>query len=313
MANELTGTAEQTNLYSTALDRQVEMYLRSMPTFRDLADKRPASVTNPGESVVFQIHGAFGINKAPLDEYADVDAVKAPNTTKVTVTINEYGNAAVSTKRARTFNLSAAGLESDLATAMAFNQVDTIDAIVSDVLCAGVNYFRENGGALVKGGARNSVAATDTFKARAVRQAVASLRGNSVPTKDGGLYRGYIHPHASLDLRTETGAAAWNQAVIQQAKDLIDKGSIGAFEGVGFFESPRVQVVANGSGVQSYVTHIAGAQALAEAVADEPHTEVGPVTDHLNRFRTIGWTGMLGHALYRPQALINIETASSAL
>jgi len=46
-------------------------------------------------------------------------------------------------------------------------------------------------------------------------------------------------------------------------------------------------------------------------VAEEPHTVVGPVVDKLNRFRPIGWYGILGFKVYREEALYRLETASS--
>jgi N4-gp56 family major capsid protein len=60
-----------------------------------------------------------------------------------------------------------------------------------------------------------------------------------------------------------------------------------------------------------YRTFICGQQALAEAVAEEPHVVIGPVTDRLMRSRPIGWYGVLGHAIYRNEALYRIESASS--
>ena len=60
-----------------------------------------------------------------------------------------------------------------------------------------------------------------------------------------------------------------------------------------------------------YRTILAGQQALAEAVAEEPHTVIGPVIDQLMRFRPMGWYGVLGFKRYREEALYRIETGSS--
>jgi hypothetical protein len=61
----------------------------------------------------------------------------------------------------------------------------------------------------------------------------------------------------------------------------------------------------------NYRTILAGKQALAEAVAQEPNVVIGPVVDRLMRFRPIGWYGVLGFARYREQALYRIESGSS--
>ena len=58
-------------------------------------------------------------------------------------------------------------------------------------------------------------------------------------------------------------------------------------------------------------TILCGQQALAEAVAEEPHIVIGNVTDKLMPFRPMGWYGVLGFALYREEALYRIESGSS--
>jgi N4-gp56 family major capsid protein len=58
-------------------------------------------------------------------------------------------------------------------------------------------------------------------------------------------------------------------------------------------------------------TIVAGSQAMAEAVAEEPHVVIGNVTDKLMRFRPMGWYGVLGFAIYRDEALYRITSGSS--
>jgi N4-gp56 family major capsid protein len=60
-----------------------------------------------------------------------------------------------------------------------------------------------------------------------------------------------------------------------------------------------------------YRTIIAGQQAMAQAVAEEPHVVIGPVVDKLMRHRPMGWYGVLGFARYREEALYRIESGSS--
>jgi N4-gp56 family major capsid protein len=60
-----------------------------------------------------------------------------------------------------------------------------------------------------------------------------------------------------------------------------------------------------------YNTIIAGQQAMAQAVAEEPHVVIGPVVDKLMRHRPMGWYGVLGFARYREEALYRIESGSS--
>ena len=58
-------------------------------------------------------------------------------------------------------------------------------------------------------------------------------------------------------------------------------------------------------------TYFAGQQALAEAVAEEPHVVIGPVVDKLMRHRPLGWYGVLGFGIYRDEALYRVESTSS--
>jgi purine-cytosine permease-like protein len=60
-----------------------------------------------------------------------------------------------------------------------------------------------------------------------------------------------------------------------------------------------------------FSTIVAGKQAMAQAVAEEPHVVIGPVVDKLMRFRPMGWYGVLGFARYREEALYRLETGSS--
>lgn len=84
---------------------------------------------------------------------------------------------------------------------------------------------------------------------------------------------------------------------------------------LGWLETPRVYFTNDGQGAgpktNVYRTLVFGRQALAEAVAEEPHTVVGPVTDKLMRYRPLGWYSLIGWAIYRQECLQRIETASS--
>ena len=80
---------------------------------------------------------------------------------------------------------------------------------------------------------------------------------------------------------------------------------------------PIVTQVTSGASVtfthetRVFNTYFAGQQALAEAVAEEPHVVIGPVVDKLMRHRPLGWYGVLGFARYREEALYRVETSSS--
>lgn len=309
----LSGASLGTNLVKTAYDRLVEFNLRSMPWYRAVADKRPAQQTQPGSSVVFNLYADLAAATSTLTETTDPDSVAVPATTTVSVTLNEYGSAALVTRKLRLFSLS--DVDPAVADIISFNMVDSLDQVVRDILRVGSNVVRENSAALkpvTTPGATNLVTATDTFKSRDIRAAVAYLRKKSAMPRMGDTFVGYIHPDVSYDLRSETTNADWRTPHAYSAAGNIWAGVIGEYEGVTWIETPRAYSTTDGaSSALVHRTLICGQQALAECVAEEPHVILGPVTDKLMRFRPIGWYGVLGWAIYRQDALVRIETSTS--
>jgi N4-gp56 family major capsid protein len=301
------------NLVTQAYDRLVEFALRSVPSFRAVADKKPVSQTHAGSSVLFQVYNDLAVKTSTLTETSDVEAVAVPATTTVAVTLNEYGNSIISTRKLDLFSL--ADVEPALANIVAYNMNDSLDLVVRGVLAGGTQVIREIAGA-ISTAAVTGVSATDTIKAKDIRYVVAKMRAANVVPRRGNLFASYIHPEVSHDLRAETGTAAWRQPAEYVNPAGIYAGEIGTFEGVAFIESPRLPNSQAGAGsgttqTRVYDTFIMGQQALAEAVAEEPHTVIGPVTDKLMRLRPIGWYGVMGWNLYRPEALWRVQTASA--
>ncbi len=307
------GTVVGANLVTQAYDRLVEFALRSVPSFRAVADKKVGNQTHAGSSVLFQLYNDLAVATSALTETVDPDAVAIPATTTVAVTLNEYGNSIISTRKLDLFSL--ADVEPALANIVAYNMNDSLDTIVRGVLATSTQVIREIAGA-ISTAAITGVSATDTIKAKDIRYTVAKMRAANVVPRRGSLFASYIHPEVSHDLRAETGAGAWRQPHEYVDPSGIYAGEIGTFEGVAFIESPRLPNSQAGAGsgttqTRVYDTFIMGQQALAEAVAEEPHTVIGPVTDKLMRLRPIGWYGVLGWNLYRPEAMWRVQTASS--
>jgi N4-gp56 family major capsid protein len=383
-----TDSSALAGLVKTAYDRYVEFALRSQPLIRSVADKRPAQQAMPGSSVVFSIYNDLAPATASLSETTDPDAIALSDVTTVSVTLNEYGNASLVTRKLQLFSLS--DVDPAVADIIAYNMADSLDRLAMNTLRSGDN--------VIYGGSRTSTAtitSSDTITAANIRRAVAKLRSNKAVPREGSLYWTGIHPEVSHDLRAETGVGGWNDMhkYAETGTGNFWAGNIGTYEGSFFVETPRMyrgvdgadqtalattavtvagasggftlgvassSVVAtsaeagdkiSGTGIASgalitslvtagstttitvntahtaavtattvitvtpetpvYRTIIAGKQALAEAVAQEPNVVIGPVTDKLLRFRPIGWYGVLGFSLYRQAALYRIETGSS--
>lgn len=314
MPNTFTGTATisnqtgMTNLVQSAYDRYVEMALRSQPLIRDIADKRPVQQAMPGSSVVFQIYADLAQATGTLTENVDPDAVAISNTSTVTVTLNEYGNAALLTRKLGLFSLS--DVDPAAADIIAYNMADSLDAVAMTELRGGSNVRFSRGSTTPT--QTSEVEAEDVIKADDIRFVVAKLRAGLAVPRQGSLYAAYIHPEVSFDLRAEATGGGFQDLHKYDASENFWPGFIGTFEGAYFIETPRMFSDTDGdTSEEVYRTIVVGKQALAEAVAEEPHTIVGPVTDKLMRHRPLGWYGVLGWKRYREAALYRIESASS--
>lgn len=326
MANAFTGTVAMGNLVQTTYDRTLEMALRAEPLFRKVADKRPAAQAMPGSSVVFELYQDMVQQITPLNELVDPDAVAIGNPTTVSVTLNEYGNATLVSNKLDLFSFT--DVTAGIVNIVAFNLRDSVDLIVQNVLAASTQTVRRNPGtgAVTYGfgttptqpTALNTIdnSTNSLFSSSVGRFSVTKLRSNKVHPTEGPLYTAYIHPDVSHDLRAETGAAAWRDPHNYSAAKNIWFGNIGEYEGAVYLENPRAinaQVGAGAGATQTrvYNTYFVGQQALAEAVAEEFHTIRGPVVDKLTRFQPFGWYGVAGWSIYRPEALVLAQTASS--
>lgn len=310
MANAFTGTSAMQNLVQTAYDRALEFALRAQPMFRMVADKRPVQQAMPGASVVFELYQDLAQAITPLNELVDPDAVSAGNPTTVSVTLNEYGNSILVSNKLDLFSFT--DVTAGLVNQVAWNLVDSIDLVVQNVLATGTQTIRTNSGVpLYNTGTVNGITSTDIYSSKSARTAVAKLRAQKVHPNKGALYTRYLHPEVAYDLRAETGNAAWRDPHNYSAAENIWSGEIGEYEGAAHIETPRCQNTTNGSAVRYFNTYTVGQQALAEAVAEEFHTVRGPVVDKLTRFQPLGWYGVAGWSLYRPEALIIEQSTSS--
>ena len=307
MANAYTSTSAVAGLVKAAYDRYLEFQLRSQPLFRNIADKRPVQQAMPGSSVVFSLYNDLAAATSTLTETTDPDSVALSDVSTVTVTLNEYGNVVLNTRKLGEFAFS--DVDPAVANIVAFNMADSIDSLVVTELRGGTNVLY--GGAAA---ATNQVSAAMTLTGLNIRKSVAKLRaGNAVPKTDM-LYAAYAHPEASHDLRSETGALSFEDTRKYTDANVgnIINAVAGVVGGAYVVETPRAYSALDGTAsARVYRTIIVGQQALAEAVAVEPGIVIGPVVDKLMRYRPVGWYGLLGWKRYREAALYRIESGSS--
>jgi N4-gp56 family major capsid protein len=235
MANAFNDTSSIAGLVQTAYDRYVEFALRAQPMIRAVADKKPVQQAMPGSSVVFSLYNDLAAATSTLTETTDPDAVALSNVDTVSVTLNEYGNASLVTRKLQLFSLS--DVDPAVADIIAFNMADSLDIVAQNTLRQGTN--------VIYGGTRTSTAtvtASDTIDSADIRKAVAKLRSNKAVPRAGSLYWVGIHPEVSHDLRAESGSVGWRDthAYTDASLGNLFAGTIGTYEGAFFVENPRM-------------------------------------------------------------------------
>ena len=299
-----TGTVAIGNLVQAAYDQYVRMALRDIPVMRAIADVKPVQQAMPGSSVVFSIYSDLSAVTSTLVETADVSSVALGNPSQVTVTLQEYGNAVTTTKK---LNLTSFNdVDAALANIIAYNAADSIDQVVAGVLTAGTNVIYAGTTATNTAGLTSS----DVIKVADIREAVVQLRTNKALPRIGELYAAYLHPRQSADLRAESGTGGFQELTKYVERTPFVAGAVGVIEGAFIVETPRVPFATNGT-TNVYKAIVAGREALAEAMAQDITTVIGPEIDALRRFRTIGWYYFGGFNRLREAALYRIESAAS--
>lgn len=302
-----------------AFDRLAYFALRSELLFDQAADVQPVQQAMPGTGVTFTIFSDIAAATSTLNEVTDVTPT-ALSDSQVTVTLNEYGNAVVTTAKLR--GTAFLDVDSAAANIIGYNAGDSIDQVIREVLAGGTNVVYATGGSTTPS-SRVTVQAEDIIAADDVRRVTAQLRAANVATFDGS-YLGYIHPDVSYDFRSATDAAAWRTPANYVNPEGIYNGEIGKFESVRFIETPRAKVFTDASNgtsttgsIDVYATHIMGRQALAKAYSVQdgngavPKIVRGNVTDILMRLQPLGWYWLGGYGRFREASLRRIESSSS--
>jgi N4-gp56 family major capsid protein len=315
MADTYTGTAAL-SVDQTAYDRAVYLALRPLLYFDQVADVKSTRQAMEGAAVIFTIVNDLAVATTALNESTDVDA-QAISDSQVTLTLIEYGNAAITTKKIR--SVSFVPYDPVVADLIAWNAGLSLDQLAENVLQAGTNVRYATGTGAVPV-SRASVTPLNTLTGNDARRALADLRGAKV-MDFGGAYTGFIHPDVSYDFRGATGAANWRDPHTYSQPEEIWAGEIGMFESIRFVETPTAPLFADaGSSLTTtdvYGTLFIGRQALAKAHSHSdgnsefPMVVPGPVTDKLRRNVPMGWYWIGQYGRFREAAIRRVESASS--
>jgi N4-gp56 family major capsid protein len=238
-----TDTSALGGLVKTAYDRYVEFALRATPMIRAVADKKPAQQAMPGSSVVFSLYNDLAAATSTLTETTDPDAVALSDVDTVSVTLNEYGNASLVTRKLQLFSLS--DVDPAVADIIAYNMADSLDIVAQNTLRQGTNVVYSGSTAT----STATISAAATIDSADIRKVVAKLRSNKAVPRSGSLYWVGIHPEVSHDLRAESGSVGWRDTHSHTDASLgnLFAGSIGTYEGAFFIENPRMYSAKSGA------------------------------------------------------------------
>jgi len=314
MAYTTTGTVDYVQ---TAYDMLAYFALRPELYFDQVADIKPTNQSMAGSSVIFNVQNDMALATTSLNESTDVTTV-ALTSSQVTLTLNEYGNATITSAAVRA--QSFVSIDEVQANTVGYNAGRSLDELAKIQLQAGTNVNYSAGATGVTPGARNQITPSDTLRAYDIRLNVSALKRNNVPGY-GGYYLAFIHPDNSFDLWQESGNQALIAPHIYSAPDEVFRGEIGSFAGARFIETPTAPLFADaGSSTTDtdvYGVLFLGRQALAKvwAIKDGngplPVIVMGPIVDTLRRFQPLGWKWMGGFGVFRSASLWRQECASS--
>lgn len=294
-------------LITNAYDKAVEFKRWELPLFKQFFNKKVVSPTNESNTFVFTIHKNFSASTTPLSEDTSPSAIAVNAPDRVSVTVNEYGAYLVDTIKLEKTAFTQP--DSEIVTLLARQQGDTLDKLAVGILDAGTNVKRA--GART---ATNLVTSTDVFTSGLVRNARTTMdRGLNLPLGGGNEFMTICHPDVLFDLKSESGTNVWSSPHIYQDTANIYSGEVGSFMGMRFVQSTRatIQTGAGASSANVYNSYVIADQAVAEVELIPPTTVLGPQVDPLRRFNTIGWKTMWGASLFRTEALLRLESASS--
>jgi N4-gp56 family major capsid protein len=320
MADAFTNTTTLTQA-TQAYERLAYFALRPELYFDRCADIKPTRQSHPGSSVLFNIYVDIAAATTALTEAVDPDAV-AISDNEVTVALNEYGNAAITTARIRGYSYLV--VSADVANVIGYNAGLTFDSLARNPLLAGTRVQFGTGGTV---DTRIEVTTAMPLTAAQVRAAHMNLVGRNVQTVSNGMYRAYTSPITATDLRAETGAASWRDPHTYSQPEQIWNGEVGSFESFAFVETPRLLAVniensgggdfagAGAAGADVHPSIFMGRQALAKTwsssvSAPMPQVVLGTVVDKLQRFVPVGWYWLGGFGRFREDALYRQESGS---
>src|SRR4051812_26806198 len=231
----ITNTTSWSEYVEETFDTTVAWFLRDMPMFRQIVDKRPVSQAMPGSPITLTIEGELGLSTTPLSENTDIDSVVMPDPRRVSVTPLEYGNSTIHTLKLTKQDFTASTVKR-IGQSIAFNQADSIDSLIKTVIDGATNILYSTNTTTAGDTTGPAASPLNTFNAAA---AVSLLRSRKAQGREGDMFMSYIHPDVAYDLRIATGTNSWLPPHQYQDTSNIYAGEVGSFHGARYVETNR--------------------------------------------------------------------------
>ena len=208
-----------------------------------------------GNTIEFRRFEPLPKAMTPLVEGVTPDGKKL-TVTKITSTVQQYGDYVPLTDRVQTETIDNVLLETNQLLGQQAGL--TLDTVTREVINAGTSVYYCGDKTL-----RSNLTIEDTLKVADVDYIVAVLKGQNVPKIDGRYYGAIAHPHVLYDLKRDP---EWQDVRNYAAPEERLTGETGMYNGVRFVETSEAKIFekAAGSGTLNvYSTLFVGANAYA--------------------------------------------------
>lgn len=283
--------------------------------------KRPIP-KNGGKTIEFRKFSPLPKATTPISEGVTPDG-KSLEVKSITATVNQYGDYIVQSDVLELTSIDNTILE---ATKLLGSQAGrTLDTITRNVINAGTNVSWCSkvaaDGTETAVTSRTTLDTTAKLTVKAVKKAVAKLRGQNAPTIDGK-YVAIIHPYVAYDLMNDD---AWIDAHKYANPTKLYEGEIGEIAGVRFVQTTEAKVwnddtcPSNGSGkyhsVFSTLFIGEGAYGVTEIAGGGLQTIIkqkgsAGTADPLDQRSSVGWKGIKTAELLIPNYIVRVESCS---
>jgi N4-gp56 family major capsid protein len=287
--------------YTKEIIRESQPRLR----FAQFAKKRTDLNSNAGSSIEFTKYSSI-TKGGKLTEGVSIDE-KAMNNSRVSIPVDEYGNAVTISEKALQLSMHNELQEASIALANDMSQV--LDTELMNVALSTTNTIYGNGkanaGALVEG---------DGFTARTVKDVVEKLGTNNAPKFEGAYYVCIAHPHQLRQLRDDPN---WVDAhkYVETGVGNLYMGEVGMYEGVRFVETTNVPAndavesqLKFGINIPTWEAVIFGENSYAWAEALPVEMRESEIKDY-GRMHGIAWYAIWGFGLIEEKNIFSVLTA----